>query len=103
MKEKGYLEVSEEGDGRNARLVYRATAKGRKSLLNAKGKVRELFSELLETELEKDSERPSRRLEQLARQLRSEAEHSREGRLRGKLEAAVHVLEGLASTLEEVD
>jgi PadR family transcriptional regulator, regulatory protein PadR len=50
LEEKGYLQSSEEGGGRQPRRVYRATPKGRKALAGAKEKVRELFSELLEDE-----------------------------------------------------
>ncbi len=58
LEEKGYLRSSEENDGGRSRRVYRATAKGRKSLAVAKVEVRELFAELLD---EHDSEDGSRR------------------------------------------
>jgi DNA-binding PadR family transcriptional regulator len=38
----------EHREGKRMRRVYTATAKGRKALEAAKGKVRELFGELLE-------------------------------------------------------
>jgi DNA-binding PadR family transcriptional regulator len=48
LEAKGYLRSSvQHSDGRRRR-VYRATARGRRSLQDAKGKVRELFSELFE-------------------------------------------------------
>jgi hypothetical protein len=37
-------------NGRTARRLYRATAKGRQSLKEAKSKVHELFAELFEDE-----------------------------------------------------
>jgi len=45
---KGYLRSTEKRNGRSRRKVYRATARGRKALLAAKSKVRELFRELIE-------------------------------------------------------
>jgi DNA-binding PadR family transcriptional regulator len=48
MERKGYLKSSLLGSGRRARRMYRATAKGRRSLANAKDRVRELFGELVE-------------------------------------------------------
>lgn len=50
MEAKGYLRSSEKRFGRTVRRFYRATAKGRKALANAKEKVRELFGELFEDE-----------------------------------------------------
>lgn len=48
LQEKGYLTSSQKRNGRQRRRVYRATAKGRRVLNAAKGKVQELFSELFE-------------------------------------------------------
>jgi DNA-binding PadR family transcriptional regulator len=48
MERKGYLKSSLLGSGRRARRMYRATAKGRRSLAFAKDRVRELFGELVE-------------------------------------------------------
>lgn len=48
MERKGYLKSSLLGTGRRARRLYRATAKGRRSLAFAKERVRELFGELVE-------------------------------------------------------
>jgi DNA-binding PadR family transcriptional regulator len=48
MERKGYLKSSLLGSGRRARRLYRATAKGRRSLASAKDRVRELFGELIE-------------------------------------------------------
>jgi len=48
LEKKGYLRSSEKRNGKSLRKVYRATAGGRKALAAAKGKVRELFRELIE-------------------------------------------------------
>jgi PadR family transcriptional regulator, regulatory protein PadR len=50
LEEKGYLHSSEERTGKQLRRVYRATPMGRKAMKAAKAKVRELFSEIFETE-----------------------------------------------------
>jgi len=48
LEQKGYLRQSVERNGRSLRKVYRATPVGRRALRAAKGKVRELFRELIE-------------------------------------------------------
>jgi len=48
LEQKGYLRSTEKRNGRSRRKVYRATAQGRKALMAAKSKVRELFRELIE-------------------------------------------------------
>jgi DNA-binding PadR family transcriptional regulator len=48
LERDGYLHSREQRNGSHARRVYRATARGRKALHDAKDKVRELFGELLE-------------------------------------------------------
>src|SRR5512137_1271573 len=48
LEQKGYLRSKEERNGKSLRKVYRATPRGRKALSAAKGKVRELFRELIE-------------------------------------------------------
>jgi len=48
LERKGYLRSSPQRSGKSVRRVYRATAKGRKALEAAKGKVHELFGELFE-------------------------------------------------------
>ena len=48
LESKGYLKSSEDREGNRIRRVYRATAKGRKALEEAREKVRELFGELFE-------------------------------------------------------
>ncbi len=47
MEKRGLLR-SWQAEKRNGRRVYRATSEGRKALVNAKYRVRELFSELFE-------------------------------------------------------
>jgi PadR family transcriptional regulator PadR len=54
LEKKGYLRTTEERNGKSLRKVYRATPLGRKALEAAKGKVRELFQELI---MEGESER----------------------------------------------
>jgi DNA-binding PadR family transcriptional regulator len=48
MERKGYLKSATQGSGRRARRLYRATARGRRALVLAKGRLRELFGELIE-------------------------------------------------------
>jgi PadR family transcriptional regulator PadR len=48
LEKKGYLRSSEQRNGKSLRKVYRATPAGRKALIAAKLKVRELFRELVE-------------------------------------------------------
>ena len=48
LEKKGYLRSMEKRDGKSLRKLYRATPLGRKALQAAKGKVRELFGELIE-------------------------------------------------------
>jgi len=48
LEMKGYLSAREERNGKSLRKVYRATTDGRRALAAAKGKVRELFHELIE-------------------------------------------------------
>lgn len=48
LEKKGYLQSKEQRNGKSLRKVYRATPLGRKALFSAKGKVRELFRELIE-------------------------------------------------------
>lgn len=50
LEREGYLRSFEQRSGKHARRLYRATAKGRRSLQEAKSKVRELFAELFEDE-----------------------------------------------------
>ena len=48
LEKKGYLRSSQHRNGKSLRTVYRATPRGKKALLTAKTKVRELFRELIE-------------------------------------------------------
>lgn len=48
LEKKGYLKSTRQRNGKSMRTVYRATPLGRKALLAAKSKVRELFRELIE-------------------------------------------------------
>ena len=50
LERKGYLRSTTERSGKSARRIYRATALGRRILVSAKGKVSELFGEMLEDE-----------------------------------------------------
>ncbi len=50
LEKKGYLRASEQRNGKSLRKVYRATPLGRRALAAPKGKVRELFRELIEGE-----------------------------------------------------
>ena len=48
LEKKGYLRSTERRSGKSLRKVYRSTPQGRSALAAAKGKVRELFRELIE-------------------------------------------------------
>jgi len=48
LERDGYLRSQQVREGRRARRLYRATARGRKALNSAREKVRELFGELFE-------------------------------------------------------
>jgi PadR family transcriptional regulator PadR len=48
LENKGYLKSTEQRNGKSLRKLYRATPLGRKALLAATSKVRELFRELME-------------------------------------------------------
>ena len=50
MEERGYLASRQERAGRTVRRVYGATPLGREALAMARGKVRELFREILADE-----------------------------------------------------
>ena len=50
LERDGYLRSVEKRKGRIGRRLYRATSKGRQFLRDARGKVRELFAELVEDE-----------------------------------------------------
>ena len=48
LEKKGYLRASTKRNGKSMRKVYRATPLGRDALTAAKGKIRELFREVIE-------------------------------------------------------
>ena len=48
LEKKGYLSASEQRNGRSRRTIYRATPKGKRALKQAKDKVCELFTELIQ-------------------------------------------------------
>src|SRR5260370_13564178 len=48
LEKRGYLRSSERRNGKSLRKVYRATPRGRRALMAANSKVRELFRELIE-------------------------------------------------------
>lgn len=48
LEQKGWLKSKKQRIGGTERRLYSATARGRKALVAAKGKVRELFGELFE-------------------------------------------------------
>ena len=50
LEQKGYLNSSQQRNGKSLRTVYRATPLGRRALAAAKNKVKELFRELIEGE-----------------------------------------------------
>jgi DNA-binding PadR family transcriptional regulator len=50
LEARGYLKATQQRNGRYARRMYRATPVGRRALVAAKSKVRELFGELFEDE-----------------------------------------------------
>lgn len=50
LEREGYLRSLKQRNGKHARRLYKATVKGRRSLQEAKSKVRELFAELFEDE-----------------------------------------------------
>lgn len=119
LEKKGYLRSAEEGEGRQARRVYRATSKGRRALIAAKVKVHELFSEMLEAEeafdgLSQLQDKTVDDLEQMNRlfshlkivtlpQLRRGAKKVTEPRSQAFLETAVAVVEGLVKAFNELE
>ena len=50
LERRGLLRSKATGQGRSARRMYSATARGRRTLQRAKDKVRELFGEIFEVE-----------------------------------------------------
>jgi DNA-binding PadR family transcriptional regulator len=50
LEKRGLLRSTTQREGRSVRRMYSATARGRRTLLRTKGKVRELFGEIFEDE-----------------------------------------------------
>jgi DNA-binding PadR family transcriptional regulator len=108
LEEKEYLRSAGENNGRQARRVYRATSKGRRALVAAKLKVRELFSEMLEDEhsegspLGETAEARERMKELLAR-LRAGARNVREPGAQALLETSAEVVKGLLKAFDDYE
>ncbi|MBO0724485.1 MAG: helix-turn-helix transcriptional regulator [Blastocatellia bacterium] len=106
LEEKGYLRSSEEGSGRQPRRVYRATQKGRKALAGARGKVRELFSELLEDEGQENSAASNTAgtkdlMKGLVIELRNGAREAQEPKAQALLETSAAVIGGLIKAFDD--
>jgi DNA-binding PadR family transcriptional regulator len=108
LEERGYLRSSEEIGLRQSRRVYRATPKGRKAMADAKVKVRELFSELLEDGLsESDSPRRSAAVRDLMKnlfiELRAGAGEAKEPKAQALLETSAAVIGGLVKAFDDYE
>lgn len=115
LEKKGYLQSSEETEGRQTRRVYRATDKGHKALAAAKVKVHELFSELLEDEAPASALRKSvlgqDLIHELATQLkvatlpqlRRSASKVKEPKAQALLETSTAVIEGLIKAFDHYE
>jgi len=108
LEEKGYLRSSEERGGKQPRRVYRATPKGRKALVAAKVKVRELFSELLEDErpesgLLRKPEVVRDLMKGLVIELRASAGLAREPKAQALLETSAAVIGGLIKAFDDYE
>jgi len=108
LEEKGYLRSSEESGGRQSRRVYRATPKGRKALVAAKVKVRELFSELLEDEHPESSllRKPVAArdlMKDLVTELRAGAGFAKEPKAQALLETSAAVIGALIKAFDDYE
>jgi PadR family transcriptional regulator, regulatory protein PadR len=108
LEKKGYLRSSEEGGGRQPRRVYRATPKGRKALAAAKGKVQELFSELLEDSHPHDASGRDGAgavglMKELVRQLREDVHNAQEPEAQAMLGTSAAVINGLVKAFDEYE
>jgi DNA-binding PadR family transcriptional regulator len=106
LEERGYLRSSGKSSGGQSRRVYRATPKGRKALIAAKVKVRELFSELLEDErsensLLRETAEARELMGELIAQLRKGASKTQEPRAQVLLETSAEVVRGLIKAFDE--
>ena len=108
LEEKEYLRSAGENNGRQARRVYRATPKGRRALVAAKLKVRELFSEMLEDEHSEGSPLGEtagarERMKELLARLRAGARNVQEPSARALLETSAEVVKGLLKAFDEYE
>lgn len=108
LEERGYLRSSGKSAGGQARREYSATPKGRKAMIAAKVKVRELFSELLEDEHSDDS--PLREIagardlmKELVTQLRSGLKEVQDLKAQAILETSAEVIKGLLKAFDEYE
>jgi DNA-binding PadR family transcriptional regulator len=113
LEERGYLRSSQKSAGQKSaggqsRREYRATPKGRKALVAAKVKVRELFSELLEDKHTEES--PLREsagamelMKELIGQLREGVKSVQEPKAQAILETSAEVVKGLLKAFDEYE
>ena len=108
LEEKGYLRSTGEPGRRQVRRTYRATPKGRKALAAAKGKVRELFAEMLEDDHAEDA--PLRAtagakalMKELHTQLQLGAKEIQEPGALALLETSAQVVKGLLQAFEKYE
>jgi len=106
LEQRGYLRSAGKSAGGQSRREYRATPKGRKALVSAKVKVRELFSELLEDDLSVNS--PLREtagaqdlMKELILQLREGVKKVEEPKAQAMLETSAEVVRGLLKLFDE--
>lgn len=108
LEERGYLRSTGKSAGGQTRREYRATPKGRKALVEATGKVRELFSELLEdTHAENSPLRESAGAKELMKelvvQLREGAKSVEEPKAQAMLETSAQVIKGLLKAFDDYE
>ncbi len=108
LEEKEYLRSDGKNNGRQARRVYRATPKGRRALVAAKLKVRELFSEMVEEEHPEGS--PLREtvaaremMKELLAQLREGAKKEQGPGAQALFETSAEVIKGLLKAFDEYE
>jgi len=108
LEGRGYLRSSGKTNGGQSRRVYRTTPKGRKALTSAKGKVRELFSEMLEEG--RPDGGPLREtagardlMKELITQLREGMRRVHDPRAQAMLETSAEVVRGLIKAFDEYE
>lgn len=108
LEERGYLRSSGKSAGGQSRREYRATPKGRKAMTDARGKVRELFSELLEDEHSEES--PLREIagarelmKELVAQLRGGLKEVQDPKAQAILETSAEVVKGLLKAFDDYE